>query len=113
MGEKAMPSLEEHHERWFPQLGEAIKRGVNVLVTVPRRKGDWREQYELQPRSRARRYFDDCSNDPSASHFCGGFMCKGKMGSIIHSFRFRWIMNRIIGPNGGPMKSQGESDDRG
>ena len=67
------------------QLGEAIGRGVNVLVTVPSRKGDWRKHYELQQRGKAMRYLTECSNEPGAGRFYGCFLQKGDMDPIVHS----------------------------
>ncbi len=67
------------------QLGEAIKRGVDVLVTVPSRKGDWRKHYELQQRGKAFQYLADCSSQPGAGSVIGCFLRKGEMDPIIHA----------------------------
>jgi phosphatidylserine/phosphatidylglycerophosphate/cardiolipin synthase-like enzyme len=67
------------------QLGEAIKRGVDVLVTVPSRKGDWRKHYELQQRGKAFQYLADCSSKSGAGRAIGCFLRKGEMDPIIHS----------------------------
>ena len=67
------------------QLGEAIKRGVDVLVTVPSRKGDWRKHYELQQRGKAMHYLAECSAEPGAGRIIGCFLRKGEMDPIVHS----------------------------
>jgi len=67
------------------QLGEAIKRGVDVIVVVPSRKGDWRKHYELQQRGRAIGYLRECSEEADAGRMIACFLRKGDKDPIVHS----------------------------
>jgi phosphatidylserine/phosphatidylglycerophosphate/cardiolipin synthase-like enzyme len=68
------------------QLGEAVKRGVDVLVAFPSRKGDWRKHYERQQRGWALNYLRDMSRSSlGAGRVLGAFLRKGSMDPIIHS----------------------------
>jgi phosphatidylserine/phosphatidylglycerophosphate/cardiolipin synthase-like enzyme len=67
------------------QLGEAIKRGVDVIVVAPSRKGDWRKHYELQQRGRAFNYMRECAQEPGAGRVITCFLRKGDKDPIIHS----------------------------
>ena len=68
------------------QLGEALKRGVDVAVLVPSRKGDIRKHYELQQRRRAAHYLDQISKSyPGAGRFVICHLRKGSTDPIVHS----------------------------
>ena len=68
------------------QLGEALKRGVDVVALVPSRKGDIRKHYELQQRRRAAHYLDQISNSyAGAGRFIICHLRKGAKDPIVHS----------------------------
>ena len=68
------------------QLGKALKRGVDVIVLVPSRKGNPFKHYELQQRRRAAQYLDQISsNTPGAGRFIICYLSKGTKDPTVHS----------------------------
>jgi phosphatidylserine/phosphatidylglycerophosphate/cardiolipin synthase-like enzyme len=68
------------------QLGQALKRGVDVVVLVPSRKGDIRKHYELQQRRQAAHYLAQIAqSQPGAGRFVITYLKKGSTDPIVHS----------------------------
>ena len=68
------------------QLGEALKRGVDVVVLVPGRDGSIVKHYEMQHRRRATQYLHEISTaSPRAGRFVATTLKIGGKDPTIHS----------------------------
>ena len=68
------------------QMGEAIKRGVDVVAVVPGRNNAPWKHYEIQQRRRAAHYLREISeSDPKAGNFVIAYLHVGGKDPTVHS----------------------------